>query len=86
VSEPENVGLGFGILSSLSGVGMSFGPYLAGAIRDKTSSYEMSFYFLSILALLVATTAFTLRIMTRRIAQDRDQRAHSLREDLSIES
>ena len=86
VSEPENVGLGFGILSSLSGVGMSFGPYLAGAIRDKTSSYEMSFYFLSILALLVATTAFTLRIMTRRIAQDRDQRAHSLREDLSLES
>ena len=68
VSEPENVGLSFGILSSFSGVGMSFGPYLAGAIRDKTSSFEMSFYFLSILALLVAITAFTLRIMPRRIA------------------
>jgi MFS family permease len=86
VSEPDNVGLGFGILSSLSGVGMSFGPYLAGAIRDKTSSYEISFYFLSILALLLATTAFTLRIMTRRIAQDRGQRAHGLREDLSVKS
>ena len=66
ILQPENLGLGFGILSTVSGVGMFFGPYMAGLVRDKTGSYEISFIFLSILALLVTLTAIILRIKMRR--------------------
>ena len=66
ILKPENLGLGFGILTMLSGLGMSFGPHIAGLVRDKTGSYEMSFIFLSILALLIAITALILRIKLRR--------------------
>lgn len=62
ILESENLGLGFGILSTVNGVGMFFGPYAAGLVRDKTGSYEMSFIFLSILAMLIAVTALILRI------------------------
>jgi len=62
----ENLGLGFGILSTVSSIGMFFGPYTAGLVRDKTSSYEISFIFLSILAMLVTITALILRIKMRR--------------------
>jgi MFS family permease len=64
--KPESLGLGFGILSTFSSIGMVFGPYTAGLIKDKTGSYESSFVFLCILALLVALTAVLLRIKTRR--------------------
>ena len=66
ILQPENLGLGFGILSTVSGVGMFFGPYMTGLVRDKTGSYEISFIFLSILALLVTLTAIILRIKMRR--------------------
>ncbi|MCK4793783.1 MAG: MFS transporter [Desulfobacteraceae bacterium] len=66
ILEPEDLGLGFGILSTVNGVGMVFGPYMAGVVRDKTGSYVMSFIFLSILALLVTLTALILRIKMRR--------------------
>lgn len=62
----ENLGLGFGILSTIASVGMVFGPYIAGLVRDKTGSYEISFIFLSILAMLVTITALILRITMRR--------------------
>ena len=66
ILQPENLGLGFGILSTVSGVGMFFGPYMTGLVRDKTGSYEISFIFLSILALLVTLTAIILRIKMRK--------------------
>lgn len=66
ILEPKNLGLGFGIISMGGGIGMFFGPYMAGLIRDKTGSYEMSFILLSILALLVTLTALVLRIKMRR--------------------
>jgi MFS family permease len=62
ILEPDNLGLGFGILSAVNGVGMVFGPYMTGLVRDKTGSYEMSFIFLAMLALLVTVTALILRI------------------------
>ena len=65
VLKPENLGIGFGILSALSSIGVFFGPYMVGLIRDKTGSYEMSFIFLSITAILVTVTAVILR-RTRR--------------------
>jgi predicted MFS family arabinose efflux permease len=66
ILQPENLGLGFGILSTLSSTGMVFGPYLAGLVRDKTDSYETSFLFLSMLAVLVTITAFILKARVRR--------------------
>ena len=66
VLKPENLGLGFGILSAVSSIGVFFGPYIAGLVRDKTGSYEMSFIFLSILAILVTVTAIILRVKMRR--------------------
>jgi len=37
-SKPENLGLGFGIISTCMGVGITFGPYLTGLFRDITGS------------------------------------------------
>ena len=61
----ENLGLGFGILSTVSSAGMVFGPYTAGVVKDETGSYEMSFLFLAALALLVTITALILRVKTK---------------------
>jgi len=66
VLKTENLGLGFGILSALSSIGVFFGNYVVGLVRDKTGSYEMSFIFLSILAVLVTVTAIILRVKMRR--------------------
>jgi MFS family permease len=66
---PKDLGLGFGILGMLSGIGMFFGPYLSGLIKDKTGSYEITFIFLSILALLIPVTAVILRIKIKRARQ-----------------
>lgn len=66
---PKDLGLGFGILGMTSGIGMFFGPYLSGLIRDKTGSYEKTFIFLSILAILIAATAVILRIKIKKARQ-----------------
>ena len=66
ILEPKNLGLGFGILTTTSSMGMVFGPYLAGLVRDKTGSYELSFVFLSLLAMLITITAVMVRIIMRR--------------------
>jgi len=66
ILKPEDLGLGFGILSAVSSIGIFFGPYMTGLVRDKTGSYEMSFIFLSILAMLVTVTAIILRVKIRR--------------------
>jgi len=61
ISKSGNLGLGFGILNMFAGIGMLFGPYVTGLIRDETGSYDLCFVFLSILALLVALTALISR-------------------------
>ncbi|NQS90748.1 MFS transporter [Patescibacteria group bacterium] len=66
ILKSENLGLSFGILLTCASIGRVFSPYIAGLIRDKTGSYEISFIFLSILALLTTLTALILRIKTRR--------------------
>lgn len=66
ILSPKDLGLGFGILGMVSGIGMVFGPYLSGLIRDKTGSYETTFVFLAILAMLIPVTAVILKIMTKR--------------------
>lgn len=66
ISRPENLGLSFGIVSMFASMGMLFGPYVTGFLRDKTGSYQASFTFLSILALLLTLTALVLRAKMRR--------------------
>ena len=65
--KPEDLGLGFGILTTVAGLGMFFGPITAGFVRHSTGSYEKSFIYLAMLALLITLTAVILRI---RIKQD----------------
>ncbi len=57
ISRSGNLGLSFGILTMFASMGMLFGPYVTGLIRDQTGSYELAFTSLSILALLVTLTA-----------------------------
>ncbi|MDP6587349.1 MAG: MFS transporter, partial [Anaerolineales bacterium] len=62
ILKDENLGLGIGILYTVNSIGVVFGPYIAGLARDITGSYEISFIFLSTLALLITVTAIILRI------------------------
>jgi len=68
ILKPTRLGLGFGIISTCMGIGASFGPYLAGVIRDRTESYQMSFILLSVFAILVTLTAAILRLKSSRIS------------------
>jgi predicted MFS family arabinose efflux permease len=66
--KPEYLGLGFGILTMVSNMGIFFGPYLVGFVRDATGSYEKSFTLISCIALLLTVTAMIFRIYTRKKA------------------
>ena len=65
---PKDLGLGFGILGMVSGMGMFFGPYLSGLIRDKTGSYETTFLFLAALSLLVTAAAVIFQLRAKEAA------------------
>lgn len=54
ILKPENVGLGFGVISTCSSIGLFAGPYLVGKTKDLTGSYTWSFYLISIFFLLIA--------------------------------
>ncbi|MFZ3063113.1 MAG: MFS transporter, partial [Actinomycetota bacterium] len=47
----DNLGFGFGVLSTLLNVGVVVGPYVVGLARDKTGSYLLGFGLMSIFAL-----------------------------------
>ena len=66
ILKTKNLGLGFGILSTLSSIGIFSGPYITGLVRDKTNSYKMSFIFLSTIAMLIAFTAILVRVKRRK--------------------
>ena len=68
ILKPTSLGLGFGIISTCMGIGVSFGPSLAGLVRDRTESYQMSFILLSAFAILVTLTAAILRLKSSRIS------------------
>lgn len=63
---PKDLGVGFGILGMVSGMGMFFGPTLSGLIRDKTGSYEMTFLFLAALSLLITAAAVIFQIRAKK--------------------
>jgi MFS family permease len=64
--KPENLGMVFGIFLMMSSLGMFFGPYLAGFVKDRTGEYRSSFIALSFLAILITLTALVARIMMKR--------------------
>jgi MFS family permease len=62
----KDLGLGFGILGMVSGMGMFFGPYLSGLIKDKTGSYESIFLFLAAVSLLITAAAVIFQIRAKK--------------------
>ncbi len=63
ISKHENLGMGFGILSLNSGLGMFLGPFLSGLARDASGSYKTTFVFLAFISLLISVSAVFLGIM-----------------------
>jgi MFS family permease len=49
----KNVGLGFGVISTCSSIGLFVAPYLVGKARDLTGSYSWSFILISIFFFLI---------------------------------
>jgi predicted MFS family arabinose efflux permease len=49
----ENTGLGFGIISTCSSIGLFVAPYLVGKAKDITGSYGWSFILISLFCLLI---------------------------------
>ncbi len=56
--KPENVGLGFGVISTCSSAGLFIAPYLVGKAKDLTGSYHSSFILISVFFLLIAVFIF----------------------------
>jgi MFS-type transporter involved in bile tolerance (Atg22 family) len=49
----ENVGLGFGVISTCSSIGLFAAPYLVGKMKDLTGSDQWSFVLISLFFLFV---------------------------------
>ena len=49
----ENVGLGFGVISTCSSIGLFVSPYLVGKAKDLTGSYSWSFILISVFFFLI---------------------------------
>jgi len=64
----DNVGLGFGILSTCSSVGLFVAPYLVGKIKDLTDSHNWSFILIS--SFFFLTTIFILFAHRSRSSAD----------------
>jgi MFS family permease len=53
-----NVGLGFGVISTCSSIGLFVAPYLVGKAKDLTGSYQWSFILIAFFSFLVMTFIF----------------------------
>jgi MFS family permease len=58
ILKPGNVGLGFGVLSTCSSIGLFFAPYLVGKTRDLSGSDQWSLILISIFFLLTMISIF----------------------------
>ncbi len=56
VVKPQNLGLGYGIVSTMLNLGVVVGPYIAGLSRDLTGSYQTSFWSMAFFSLLTTVT------------------------------
>ena len=64
--KPENLGLGFGVISTCSSIGLFLAPYLIGKTKDLTGSFGFSFAFISLFYLLAVISIF---LVSRRKMQ-----------------
>ena len=58
----ENVGLGFGVISTCSSIGLFIAPYLVGKAEDITGSYGWSFILISLFCLFVTISILPARL------------------------
>jgi len=63
----KNVGLGFGVISTCSSIGLFVAPYLVGKARDLTGSYNWSFVLISVFFFLITVSIFFTRRSRSRI-------------------
>ena len=63
----KNVGLGFGVISTCSSIGLFAAPYLVGKARDLTGSYNWSFVLISVFFFLITVFIFFTRRSQSRI-------------------
>ena len=53
ILKPGNLGLGFGVISTCSSIGLFVAPYLVGKAKDLTGSYSWSFILISLFSFLI---------------------------------
>jgi NNP family nitrate/nitrite transporter-like MFS transporter len=58
ILKPQNVGLGFGVISTCSSIGLFVAPYLVGKAKDLTGSDLLTFLLISLFFLLVTVSIF----------------------------
>jgi MFS family permease len=58
ILKQENVGLGFGVISTCSSIGLFIAPYLVGKAKDLTGSYHWSFILISLFFFLITISIF----------------------------
>jgi MFS family permease len=58
ILKAENLGLGFGVISTCSSIGLFIAPYLLGKTRDLTSSDHWSFILISLFFFLTMVSIF----------------------------
>jgi len=63
ILKPRNVGLGFGLLSTCSSIGLFVAPYTVGKVRDITGSNEWSFILTSLFFLFVTVFIAPIRLL-----------------------
>ena len=73
--KPENVGLGFGVISTCSSTGLFIAPYLVGEAEDLTGSYHWSFILISVFFFLIVIFIF-LAHYSRKRKESFDKRCH----------
>ncbi len=61
----ENVGLGFGIVSTCSSIGLFVAPYLVGKVEDMTGASGWSFILISFFCLLVTISILPVRSLQK---------------------
>ena len=62
----EHVGTGYGIVATCLNVGVVAGPYLSGLARDITDSYQVTFYLVSLFAVLTVLITGILYLQRKR--------------------
>ena len=61
----KDLGLAFGIMTACLNIGVLLGPYLTGLVKDLTGDYSVSFYLMSLFALLQTITILIFRLRKR---------------------